>query len=1355
MLGTEYTIKTPGDTDWVNDFGAADNNTGTIFTASTNGLVDVNATAIVLGTEYTIKTPGDTDWVNDFGAADNNTGTIFTASTNGLVGSGTGVATTGSGTGVATTIINTSGTQSGVHQYILPINTSDPQSGVHSYSKGKIQTAVIAEGGGGYAINSIVSVVGGDGTGIITIDAVNSTDIIYGNCSGVYTGTGTNSTYYVGQKSLTAELGIAANTVYIAKVLFKSNTNLDSVQLRCGHAATDVDFHDMIPITLTPTLSAIKSSTGSTTVYGLSGEFVTLTDPYHAIWLEIKSGGNAFELLIDNLEFTNPVTGDRIIVGRAAQSTLAGTAIAYDHIQYATFNALGNFTRQRWTELLNYDWITDQQLTVDSPNMVPSLRLNEIFRYGGQIRPFKQSWIISKLNAIRTFVQKANTLLLTINLSDSQLNWRKRLGSPFVKGSSTFDTKDYWEYKDWFHPDYTISSSTVPQYTVTERNDLYDVDEDVYFIVRVDSDDADGNWAFYQWVNDQWFKIGKQNGTIQLKNTLYNVTDVDAGWDAAEWDIAGWDKNYTNELLNILIALREDVFVGPYKLYWKEMFFAILRYIYSEQTNLDWVAKTTFLQLNRKTPGELIPKTFDVGAEKDILDYLDLVKPYHSKIETIFDTRTFNEDVNASADEVVDVRVQTNFRSTVTETFTATPNQQTFTLVYAYTVGTVEAYLNGMKLVEGNSNDYVAIDTNTVVLNTNVASGNVLQTITYDDTITPTTETFTAIANQTIFTLTNSYIVGGVEVYLNGVKLIEGLAPNGDYVAVDTSSPYTAVLNTGAADGDVLQTVAYTTIPTTETFLATLNQIIFALSPETSYIDGRSPFAIEVYLNGVKLILGSDNDYTLSNNPYTVILNTPAAYEDVLQTVTFDEDPRAFRMFIDNTGTRIYETIINDDKTTVAVDIDASETSITVADASKLIILPSNTGATWTKVDLSGLGLSSATQMDWNAGAVNGATIVIAGEQGRVIISEDGGATWRVQTLYGNAPASKGQVNYGNGYFVYTDEWTATFYASDDDIIQQAAWTTSSDPALTGHLATDGNGTWISADSNNLKKSTDNGDTWATQADANYNSINSIAYGGGKWITATSGTNPAIVGISWTDDLLSWTNVDLTSYLTHHTDADPLFIKYVNNKWFIGLEYGHLLTSDDGETWSIIILDASTYADNVNGIAYGGGLYTVILSTTGWTESIRTSTDLITWTDQSQPFGAAHLFAGIVYAPTTKKFLGFGKTYTSGGSTLSGMIESSDGLSGISSGTIVIDAERIDFTGASTNTLTGCTRGIAGTAPATHTSGASVISAGALHALPVEPDPEAYNAFNDDATTPLHLSTNPQAVLINVGKGTI
>ena len=305
--------------------------------------------------------------------------------------------------------------------------------------------------------------------------------------------------------------------------------------------------------------------------------------------------------------------------------------------------------------------------------MVPNLRLHNIFRYGGQIRPYKQSWIKSRVAAIRALIQNANKNLLKINLSDSYLNWKKHLGQSFAKGNSTFAPQDYWKYVDWFHPDFTISSSSVAQYTVGARNELYDVNEDVYSVVRVDSDDADGNWAFYQWVDDNWFKIGKQNGTIELSSLLYDVQDIDAGWDAAEYDIGGWDKNYTNELQAILKGLHEDIFIDTYKQYYKELFFTVIHFIYAEQTNLDWVAKTTFLQLQRKTPGALTPKTFDVGSEEDILAYLNEVKPYHSKIETVFDSRTFEEEINASADEVVDIRVQTN-----TSGSTETANSRAF-----------------------------------------------------------------------------------------------------------------------------------------------------------------------------------------------------------------------------------------------------------------------------------------------------------------------------------------------------------------------------------------------------------------------------------------------------------------------------------------------------------------------------------------------------------------------------------------------------------------------------------------------------------------------------------------------------
>ena len=63
-------------------------------------------------------------------------------------------------------------------------------------------------------------------------------------------------------------------------------------------------------------------------------------------------------------------------------------------------------------------------------------------------------------------------------------------------------------------------------------------------------------------------------------------------------------------------------------------------------------------------------------------------------------------------------------------------------------------------------------------------------------------QTFTASASQTTFG-TAGYTVGFIDVFLNGVKLIDGT----DYTATNGSE---VVLTTGAAAGDLLNVVAFT-----------------------------------------------------------------------------------------------------------------------------------------------------------------------------------------------------------------------------------------------------------------------------------------------------------------------------------------------------------------------------------------------------------------------------------------------------------------------------------------------------------------------------------------------------------------
>ena len=157
------------------------------------------------------------------------------------------------------------------------------------------------------------------------------------------------------------------------------------------------------------------------------------------------------------------------------------------------------------------------------------------------------------------------------------------------------------------------------------------------------------------------------------------------------------------------------------------------------------------------------------------------------------------------------------------ETFTATANQTIFTLANAYTLGYIDVYLNGVKLIGGD--DFTATSTSapyTVVLSSGVTAGNVIQTVAFNTFVvaelpaadTLTTETFTATANQTTFTLATAYTVGFINVYLNGIKLVVG-------TDVTATSGTTVVLIAGADVGDTLQTEAFGTFSVANTVPST------------------------------------------------------------------------------------------------------------------------------------------------------------------------------------------------------------------------------------------------------------------------------------------------------------------------------------------------------------------------------------------------------------------------------------------------------------------------------------------------------------------------------------------------------
>ena len=72
-----------------------------------------------------------------------------------------------------------------------------------------------------------------------------------------------------------------------------------------------------------------------------------------------------------------------------------------------------------------------------------------------------------------------------------------------------------------------------------------------------------------------------------------------------------------------------------------------------------------------------------------------------------------------------------------------------------------------------------------------------------DSAVTVARQSYTASGITTDFTFTSGYTVGYFDIYINGVKMIEG----SDYTSSDGST--FSILNGGAADGDAIEAVAF------------------------------------------------------------------------------------------------------------------------------------------------------------------------------------------------------------------------------------------------------------------------------------------------------------------------------------------------------------------------------------------------------------------------------------------------------------------------------------------------------------------------------------------------------------------
>ena len=226
-------------------------------------------------------------------------------------------------------------------------------------------------------------------------------------------------------------------------------------------------------------------------------------------------------------------------------------------------------------------------------------------------------------------------------LNDSTINnfwsiyaWDEDRKIFFRTQSQSFDTTRYWTLVDWWAEGYSITSrivkeigavSAVPTITITVGD-----------LIRV-KEYANGGWAVFECIDttkdlfsDNFILVGRENGTIEISSRFYQDP---IGYDNVRaFDIVSYDVENAKELRNILVAVKEDVFNGDYAIEWNRLFFACIRYVFSEQQYVDWAFKTSFLNAIHNVGGFEQKLNYRNDNLVDFQAYIDEVKPYRTTV---------------------------------------------------------------------------------------------------------------------------------------------------------------------------------------------------------------------------------------------------------------------------------------------------------------------------------------------------------------------------------------------------------------------------------------------------------------------------------------------------------------------------------------------------------------------------------------------------------------------------------------------------------------------------------------------------------------------------------------------------
>ena len=233
-------------------------------------------------------------------------------------------------------------------------------------------------------------------------------------------------------------------------------------------------------------------------------------------------------------------------------------------------------------------------------------------------------------------------------------SWNEINLSWYRRKLQSYNVDLYWDYVDWYATGF--NQFTNINDIIQGSYELPSLDNNIGNIVKIENVGS-GGWLLLQKIDNQdsedytvnYNTIGRQNGTIQFKDALYDYSKNAVGFDNRSFDSNFYDNNPSVELRIILETIRDNIFVGDLEVEYNQLFMAALRYVMSEQQSVDWMFKTSFVKAkhNRETLNQQ-DITFNNDNLASYQDFVEEFKPYSTKIREFVSEYTAIDPTNSS-----------------------------------------------------------------------------------------------------------------------------------------------------------------------------------------------------------------------------------------------------------------------------------------------------------------------------------------------------------------------------------------------------------------------------------------------------------------------------------------------------------------------------------------------------------------------------------------------------------------------------------------------------------------------------------------------------------------------------------